>query len=57
MAIHDNLLSGPFSTVGVSLIDDWLSAAAQIVPLHPGNKRPRVHRAPKKVSSHKKTDA
>jgi len=57
MAIHDNLLSGQFSPVGESLIDHSLSATAKIIPLHPGNKRPRVHRAPKKVSSHKKTDA
>ena len=57
MAIHDNLLSGQFSPVGESLIDHSLSATAKIMPLHPGNKRPRVHRAPKKASSHKKKEA
>jgi hypothetical protein len=57
MAIHDNLLSGQFSPVGESLIDHSLSATDKIMPLHPGNKRPRVHRAPQKVGLKKKTDA
>jgi len=57
MAIHDNLLSGQFSPVGESLIDHSLSATDKIMPLHPGNKRPRVHRAPKKEGLKKKTDA
>jgi hypothetical protein len=57
MAIHDHLLSGQFSPVGESLIDHSLSATAKIMPLHPGNKRPRIHRAPKKVGPQKKTEA
>ncbi|MCR5379022.1 MAG: hypothetical protein K6E57_08730 [Fibrobacter sp.] len=57
MAIHDNLLSGQFCPVEESLIDNSLSATDKIMPLHPGNKRPRVYRAPKKVGLKKKTDA
>ncbi|MBO4437658.1 MAG: hypothetical protein J5791_12330 [Fibrobacter sp.] len=55
MAIHDNLLSGQFSPLDENRIDHSLSATAKVMPLHPGNKRPSIHRAPRKKSPAKAT--
>ena len=55
MAIHDNLLSGQFSPLDENRIDHSLSATAKVMPLHPGNKRPSIHRSPRKKSPAKAT--
>jgi hypothetical protein len=48
MAIDNRLFSGQFSSVGEEKIEHTLSATSKVMPLHPGNKRPSVHRVPRK---------
>ncbi|MBR6854502.1 MAG: hypothetical protein IKN03_03760 [Fibrobacter sp.] len=50
MAIDYRLLSGQCSSIGEEKIEHTLSATAKVMPLHPGNKRPSVHRTPRKSS-------
>ena len=49
MAIDNRLLSGQCSSIGEERIEHTLSATAKVMPLHPGNKRPSVHRTPRKT--------
>ena len=48
MAIDSRLLSGQCTSSGEDRIEHTLSATSKIMPLHPGNKRPSVHRVPRK---------
>ncbi len=48
MAIDNRLFSGQCSSIGEEKIEHSLSAMAKVMPLHPGNKRPSLHRAPRK---------
>ena len=48
MAIDNRLFSGQCSSIGEEKIEHSLSATAKVMPLHPGNKRPSLHRAPMK---------
>ncbi|MBO7059821.1 MAG: hypothetical protein J6W54_01820 [Fibrobacter sp.] len=57
MAIDNGLFTGQFSSISEEKIEHTLSATAKVMPLHPGNKRPRVHRTPQKVSLKKKMEA
>ena len=57
MAIDNRLFSGQFSPVVEEKIEHTLSATSKVMPLHPGNRRPRVHRTPQKVSLKKKMEA
>ncbi|WP_173843241.1 hypothetical protein [Fibrobacter sp. UWR2] len=51
MAIDHRLFSGQCSSIGEDKIEHSLSATAKVMPLHPGNRRPSVHRAPKKAAN------
>ena len=51
MAIDHRLFSGQYSSIGEDKIEHTLSATAKVMPLHPGNRRPSVHRAPKKAAN------
>ena len=48
MAIDNRLFSGQCSSIGEEKIEHSLSATAKVMPLHPGNKRHSLHRAPRK---------
>lgn len=48
MAIDSRLLTGQCSLLEENKLDHSLSATSKVMPLHPGNKRPHVHRTPKK---------
>ncbi|MBR2057912.1 hypothetical protein SAMN05720761_10349 [Fibrobacter sp. UWCM] len=46
MAIDSRLLTGQCSSLEENRLDHTLSATAKVMPLHPGDKRPSVHRTP-----------
>jgi hypothetical protein len=48
MAIDSRLLTGQCSPLEENKLDHSLSATSKVMPLHPGNKRPHVHRTPRK---------
>jgi len=41
-------LTGQCSPLEENKLDHSLSATSKVMPLHPGNKRPHVHRTPRK---------
>jgi len=55
MAIDNRLFSGQFSSLGEEKIEHTLSATSKVMPLHPGNNRPSIHRAPRKKAHAKAT--
>ena len=48
MAIDNKLFTGQYSSFGEEKIEHTLSATSKVMPLHPGNRRPSIHRTPRK---------